>query len=99
MAEDLTPEHFTPHVNKTFRVRNGRHSLTLTAVEQRRREDWEGELGLRQPFNLIFRGPPGDVLPEGFYTLAVDSGPSFDLYVIPVHTPARDRQNYQAAFN
>jgi hypothetical protein len=31
--------------------------------------------------------------------LEVEGGPSFTLYVIPVHTPARDRQDYQAAFN
>jgi hypothetical protein len=48
---------------------------------------------------LIFRGPAGDLLREGLYVLEVEGGPSFELYVIPVHTPARDRQDYQAAFN
>jgi hypothetical protein len=97
MAEPLTPEHFRPHVDKVFRVRGGRHAFTLARIEERRRE--EGEIGARDPFNLIFRGPPGDVLPEGLYTLAVDDGPAFELYVIPIHTPVPDRQNYQAAFN
>jgi hypothetical protein len=54
---------------------------------------------LRQPFNLIFRGPADDVMAEGFCTLAVDGGPSFDLYIIPIHTPSQDCQNYQVAFN
>ena len=36
---------------------------------------------------------------EGLYVLEVEDGPSFMLYVIPVHTPARDRQDYQAAFS
>jgi hypothetical protein len=99
MAETLTPAHFLPHLNKAFRVRDQHHVLTLTAVEQRRLEDSETGLGLREPFNLIFRGPPGDLLAEGLHTLEVEDGPAYQLYVIPIHTPARDRQNYQAPFN
>src|SRR5262245_38744420 len=99
MNEPLTPEHFLAHVNKTLRVKGSEHALTLERVEQRRMEEWETSEGLRQPFNLIFRGPPGNVLREGLYTLEVEGGPAFELYVIPIHTPVRDRQNYQAAFN
>jgi hypothetical protein len=102
MSELLTlvPDDFTPHVGKVFHARNTSHALTLTRVEQRQLAEWENrELGLRQPFNLIFRGPPGDVLAEGMYTMDVEGGPSFELYMIPIHTPQRDRQNYQSAFN
>ena len=99
MDELLKPDDFTPYVDRVFRVRNGGHALTLTAVEQRRLESWETQMQLREPFNLIFRGPMGDVLRAGLYTLDVEDGPAFELYVIPIHTPARDRQNYQAAFN
>jgi hypothetical protein len=99
MAEQLTPEHFLPHVNKVFGVRGGRHVLTLSSVEtlQPRAAALPG--AVPQPFNLIFSGPPGDVLHEGLYTLDVENGPHFDLYVIPIHTPAPGRQDYQAAFN
>ena len=99
MTALLKAEDFRPHLDKAFHVRAGRHALTLTRIEERKPEDWEIAMGLREPFNLIFRGPPADVLPEGLYTLEVESGPAFELYVIPIHTPARDRQNYQAAFN
>ena len=47
----------------------------------------------------IFTGPPGDVLPEGLYGFDVDNGPAFGFYVIPIYTPMRDRQDYQAVFN
>jgi hypothetical protein len=99
MAELLTPEDFRPHIDKAFRVRGGRHSLTLAEVQARILSETERQAVLRQVFNLIFRGPPGDVLTEGIYTLEVDDGPSFELYVMPIHTPTRDRQDYQAAFN
>jgi len=95
MTEQLTPEMFLPHVDKTFRVKGGRHVLKLYRVDVPQNTDGFP----RQPFNLIFSGPPGDVLREGMYTLEVDGGPSFDLYVMPVHTPALGQQDYQAAFN
>ena len=94
MAETLTPEHFHPHVEKVFRVKGGRHAITLSVVDVS-----SEKAGPRQAFSLIFSGPPGDVLPEGLYTLEVADGPQFELYVIPIHTPQRDRQNYQSAFN
>jgi hypothetical protein len=53
----------------------------------------------RQSFTLIFRGPLGDVLREGLYTLEAEGGSAFQLYVIPVQTFARDRQDYQVIVN
>jgi hypothetical protein len=94
MAETLTPEDFLPHVEKVFRVKGGRHALTLTHVEV------SSAAGApRQPFNLIFSGPPGDVLPEGVHVMEVADGPQFELYVMPIHTADRGRQDYQSAFN
>jgi hypothetical protein len=96
MREPLSAEDFLPHVNKAFAVRNGRHALILTSVDEAR----PGRSGeFRDPFLLIFRGPPGDVLAEGLYVFEVENGPSFELYVMPIHTPARDRQDYQSSFN
>jgi hypothetical protein len=97
MSEQFSPELFLPHVDKPFRVRGGRHVLTLTKVEAAMGEGAKG--APRQPFILIFSGPPGDVLPEGLYTLEVENGPSFDLYVIPINTPLLGRQDYQTVFN
>lgn len=99
MSGSLTQDHFLPHVNKVFRQKGGRHALTLVAVEVRTMAPAEALIVPRQPFNLIFRGPPGDIMAEGMHTLDVDGGPSFELYVIPISTPAPGRQDYQAAFN
>jgi hypothetical protein len=94
MTELLTAEHFLPHVEKVFRVKDGAHTLTLAKVELL---DLKG--GPRQAFNLIFSGPPGDVLREGLYTFQVERGPEFEFYVMPIHTPVPGQQDYQAAFN
>ena len=99
MAEPLTPETFLPHVDKLFRVKGGRYALTLSQVDARPMEAWEATIVRHQAFTLIFGGPPGDVLREGLYVLEVEGGPAYELYVIPVQTLARDRQDYQVVFN
>jgi hypothetical protein len=99
MDEVLTRETFDPHVGKTFRVGNSHHALMLVRIETRQIEPWEKEAGLRAPFILIFREPAGDILAEGMHVLALEDGTSFDLYVIPIHTPVRTQQDYQSAFN
>jgi uncharacterized protein DUF6916 len=95
MTEQLTPDTFLPHVDKNFRVKGGRHALKLARVETSPKIEGFA----RRPFTLIFSGTPGDVLAEGLYTFEVEAGFAFDLYVIPVHTPALGRQDYQAVFN
>jgi hypothetical protein len=98
-AIDLTVDHFRPHVAKVFRVHDSELAMTLDEVQVYPLAQEQAKGLSRQPFTLIFKGPPGKVLPEGMYTLDVEGGPSFELYVMPIHTPAADRQNYQAAFN
>jgi hypothetical protein len=99
MSELLTAPDFDPHVDKVFRVRGGRHALRLTKVQAHAMQGAASQALSRAPFTLIFAGPPADILREGLYTFDVEGGQAFELYVMPVHTPARDRQDYQAAFN
>jgi hypothetical protein len=99
MSDLLTPEHFVPHLNGVFRVAGGRHALTLARIDTPRIAGQEAQPVSRQPFILIFCGPPGDVLAEGLYTLLVEDGRRFELYLIPIQTPSADRQDYQAVFN
>ena len=90
----LQAEHFEPHVGKRFRFAGAPQVLTLDRVVR------ETGAGPRPPFTLIFHGPHERApLPEGFYECEVVDGPRFDLYVSPIHTPAPDRQDYQAVFN
>jgi hypothetical protein len=99
MAEPLTAELFLPHVDKTFRVKGGPHALRLARVDVHKLAGEEAGSVPRQPFTLVFSGPPGHLLREGLYVMEVEQGPQFELYVIPVHTPAPGGQDYQAAFN
>ena len=33
------------------------------------------------------------------YAITFEDGAGFDLYLIPIHTPSRDHQDYQIVFN
>jgi hypothetical protein len=97
MSTQLTADDFRPHIGKRCTPQGQHRMLTLVSVDTPRFAGWETLP--RKPFILIFSGPPGDVLPEGQYDVAIDEGPSLPLHIAPVHTLARDRQNYQAVFN
>ena len=99
MDQPLTPDQFLPHVGQIFRVKGGRHALTLSRVEVHPLDDQEAKRVPRAPFTVIFAGPPGDVLREGFHVLEREGGPAFELYVMPIQTFELGRQDYQAAFN
>ena len=91
----LTADLFARHLGQTFQVGGGRHALTLTKIETSPKEAWQA----RAAFLLLFSGPTGDVVAEGMRTITLDDGTAYDLYLIPIHTPAPGRQDYQAVFN
>ena len=97
MSEPLTHEDFQPHLGREFRFDGQPHVLRLAKIDVK---DHPPLPGLDyKAFALIFSGPRGTVLPEGFYAAEAEGGTRFDLYIIPIHTPAPDRQDYQVIFN
>jgi hypothetical protein len=97
MAEFSRHEDFAPYAGKAFSFPEQAVTLVLAEIKTMPRSSAPG--AERIPFSLIFHGPVGDVLPEGLYTAAIEAGPQVDLYVMPIHTPAAGRQDYQAVFN
>ena len=98
MTEVLTQDHFAPHVGKLARFVGTRHALVIDRVEG----DGRVPDGMaRAPFVVIFRGPVGReaLLSEGLYDCEIEAGPTVNIYVMPIHTPAPGRQEYQAVFN
>lgn len=97
MDQVLTAADFAPHLGKAFHVEGHPQPLTFVTLNDRARPDWPE--GMRQPFILILRGEPGPVLPEGFHRISIEDGPSYELHIMPIHTPSREYQDYQIAFN
>jgi hypothetical protein len=97
VEELLQAEHFEPHVGKLVRFKGTRFAFPLDKVVSEHKR-FEGSK--REAFMLIFRGPrEQEYLPEGLYECEIEGGPTYEIYVAPIHTPEQDRQNYQAIFN
>ena len=89
-------EDFLPYVDAVFRFAGWHDPLRLREVEVGRNMI-PGRAA--PPFMLLFEGPRGAVLPEGMYEATAADGRSFLLYIMPIHTPDRSHQDYQAVFN
>src|SRR6478609_155921 len=97
MTRILRHEDFAPHVDRQFRFAGWHGSLRLVRIELSARPA-DGDAA-RTPFTLIFQGVRGDVLAEVMGTATADDGSCFELYIMPIHTPGVDRQDYQVVFN
>jgi hypothetical protein len=97
MSQVLTVQDCLANLGKAVTPRGQHRQLTLISVDT---SGPRGSGGMtREPFTLILCGPSDDVLPEGLYDVALDHRPDFAMYIIPIHTVAGDRQNYQVVFN
>lgn len=52
----------------------------------------------RQPFSLLFAGPPAPLLPQSIYRVAHQGLPALDMFLVPVAADATGVR-YQAVFS
>lgn len=98
MDKLLQIEHFKPHVGKLVRFKGTRFAFPLEGIISDRKRLPKGVK--RRPFVLIFAGPKErEYLSEGLYDCEIEGGPTYQIYVNPIHTPQPDRQEYQAVFS
>ena len=94
---DLTLATFEPLVGDAFAVGSeatGVVPIELVLESATSAGDWPGG---RQPFSLIFRGPPEPALPQAIYALVHAGLGALQIFVVPI---ARDAEgvSYQAIF-
>jgi hypothetical protein len=97
MDEALAHEHFAPYVGRRFSFEGHHVTLTLASVTANPQFAIPGSP--KVPFTLIFHGPAGDILPEGYYRTTIEDGPVMAFHIMPIHTPAPGQQDYQAVFS
>ena len=97
MTDPVSHADFAPHVGKRFAFAGWHATLVLARIDTLPRSAHPG--ASRTPFILVFSGPPDELLPEGHYTATTEDLPATPLHIMPIHTLARDRQDYQVVFN
>ena len=96
MAVDLASvaaADFQPHVRSLFRMESdGPLHLILISVSERL-----GPGTRRQPFSILFLGPPDPVLPQRIYRLEHDVLGVLEIFLVPIRRDA-DGTTYEAVF-
>ncbi|HEX8650772.1 MAG TPA: hypothetical protein VF708_08015 [Pyrinomonadaceae bacterium] len=95
MIEKFTLDTFTPHLNSTFRIKQG----DTVALELQLVGTTDVGTTPRQiQFSIVFRGPQNPYLVQSIYRLEHDQLGAFDLFLVPIK---RDQEgmHYEAIFN
>ena len=96
--ETLTNDQFAPLVNQWFELRELDATLPLELITA---EPLGGQARFghhRQPFHLIFRGPPAPLLPQRIYALNHAAVGLLDIFLVPIGPDDRG-QCYEAIFS
>ncbi len=89
---DVTLETFKPHLGESFQVQgpgDDWQEMTLERIfdiAQRLQEEIDPLLYTRkrEPFNLWFKGPPGEPLPQETYRFQHAELGEFALFLVPI---------------
>jgi hypothetical protein len=94
----LEYHHFEPLVGKTVTF-TGIALPGATLLKVIRGEKFVAK-AQRDPFILIFRSPKLEYyMMQGMHECTFEDGPTYSMYVSPVHTVEPEFQDYQAVFN
>lgn len=102
MLESMEVTTFTGRVGELFRVAiDDATTLATRLIEvtpARGAEAGAMRAGRRTPFSLVFRSPPGALLPQRIYRLHHDGLGALDLFLVPIG-PDEEGMRYEAVFS
>jgi len=84
MLSDLTKESWLQHLKNHFRLlAGGAGPIGLELIEVKSLGE-KPDNDRREPFSLVFQGPPEPVLIQRIYTLQHDELGQLDLFLVPI---------------
>lgn len=96
--QDWSVDHFAPLQGQHFALSLGEaEEPLLNAVLVQAQALHQPVFHGRQPFSLLFTGPPEPVLPQRIYRLAHAQLPPLDVFLVPLAASAT-QVHYQAVF-
>lgn len=96
MSELPSPQTFEPYVGSEFAVVDASVAIVLATVTRHAARDHGAR---RDPFSLLFVGPPGQALPQASYRLDHAALGELVIFIVPIGPSADGRQQYEAVFN
>jgi hypothetical protein len=94
VLESFTLATFEPYVGEMFPIHDGDERLETTLIAAQ--AVGSGGDG-RDPFSVVFRGPPGVVLEQRIYRIDHPSMGTLELFIVPIG-PDDSGMCYEAVF-
>jgi hypothetical protein len=99
MLASFTLETFSGHVGGRFALTTaGGRTVELELTDARAIGTTVTDSTVRQPFSLMFHGPPATPLGQGTYAISEPSIGSFDLFIVALQPDAAGPR-YEAIFS
>ena len=97
MLETFTCATFDPHLGERFRLEVEAGSTIDVVLTEARVWGASPDPGGRDPFTVVFQGPPETVLPQRTYRLEHAAIGAFEIFLVPI---GRDERgvSYEAVF-
>jgi hypothetical protein len=96
-ASDCTLDRFEPLLGEQFEISDGSGTLVATLVEAVNLREVQGAGQRSRQFSLVWRGPPGAVLPQRIYTVRHPALAPMALFLVSIKDGA-DGARYEAVF-
>jgi len=93
--EDLTGATFEPHIGDAFTITAEPQAIELVLAEVTILADRPGG---RDPFSLLFQGPPQPLLPQAIYRLEHPRLGPLEIFIVPLGQDAAGAR-YEAIFS
>ena len=98
MLDELTHEKLAPYVSQTFKLLT-EPPLELKLSEVTPHPSAARGANTREPFSLLFHGPPEPVLPQRIYPLEHPELGKLELFLVPIGPDPNGTMQYEAVFN
>ena len=95
-TDRLTAQAFEPYLNRGFLVSGDGVTTSLKLINIKTYDRGRRPHTFRDPFSLLFRAFPGDVLPAGIYRVTDPAGRSIEMALNQV---SMNRSIYEASFS
>lgn len=92
MSDELSLQHFTPHLHNRFKVAQS------AGCELELAEITDSSNAQLEQFSLTFLGAAFPWLPQGSYTLVDEEKREYELFLVPIGPDAAGMR-YEAAFS
>jgi hypothetical protein len=93
----LTADDFEPLVGTSFILQDGNGAEVPLTLDSMRRTNGNIARVTRQPFALLFKGPPGRVLPQHIYLVRHPQMGALEIFIVPVGA-SPEYVEYEAVF-